>query len=392
MNKNRPLKVLFQSRLDLFDYKGGDTNQIMETKKALESLGVKVDIDLSLSPDLSNYDLVHIFNLDWVCEPYFQIKNAKKQNKPIVFSPIHHSLKEFENYEKNCRYGLARIGNFIIQNQALRDNFRNILKGLIYTKKLYPAIYQFFYGIRNAQRYCLRNSNYVLVQTDLEEKDLKKDFSVQDFKCTKVVNGVNLQEFTKISENLNLPKNIKDNLSNFIYSVGRIEPRKNQLNLIKAFLQLKKEDSSKYRNLSLFFSGAFNSHHPTYNSKFKKLLNENRDCIFHTGFISQQDLSYLFSKCKVYIVPSWFETTGLTFLEAAYCGAKSLVASGERTKEYLEDNALYCDPSKIQDIKVRLQEALNKNTVLNDLKKEVENKYTWEIAAKDTLKVYNLLK
>jgi len=42
------MKILFQSREDLFTTLGGDTVQILKTKQELEKLGYKIDIDCSI--------------------------------------------------------------------------------------------------------------------------------------------------------------------------------------------------------------------------------------------------------------------------------------------------------------------------------------------------------
>lgn len=57
------MKVLFQTRTNLYSSPGGDLIQIQKTKQFLEKLGVIVDISLEFEPDLSEYDIVHIFNL-----------------------------------------------------------------------------------------------------------------------------------------------------------------------------------------------------------------------------------------------------------------------------------------------------------------------------------------
>ena len=225
------MKILFQSRLDLFDKRGGDTIQMLETQVSLEKLGIAVDINCSLNLDVSSYDIVHIFNLDWVCETYPQIYNAKKQGKKVILSPIHHSQEEFERYENKSRYGLMKLGNFLIPNQPLREEARNLVKGIIYPKKLKPAVKQLLMGIRRQQKESIEMSDYILVQTNLEAKDLKKDFGVPDFKWVKVVNGIDGSKFKGQSSKVK----IKSKRSKVILCVGRVEPRKNQLNLIKAF-------------------------------------------------------------------------------------------------------------------------------------------------------------
>ena len=192
------MKVLFQSRVDLFDKPGGDTTQLNETKRALEHLGIEVDIDNTLDVDVSKYDLVHVFNLDWVCEAYWYIKNAKKYNKPVILSPIHHNLGEFKRYEQEYRWGLAKLGNFILPFQPLRDSSRNLIKGLLDKRKFKPALFQFLFGIRKEQRLAIEKADYVLVQTLREASDLKFAYKPsKNFKWKKVVNGVNIEKFMK---------------------------------------------------------------------------------------------------------------------------------------------------------------------------------------------------
>ena len=67
------MKVLFQSRKTLYSVPGGDTTQITKTKEYLEKLGVEVDVSLELNPDVSRYDIVHVFNLMRPLELYLQV-------------------------------------------------------------------------------------------------------------------------------------------------------------------------------------------------------------------------------------------------------------------------------------------------------------------------------
>lgn len=380
------MKVLFQSRVDLFDRPGGDTVQMKETKKALEKLGITVDINNSLNVNLTNYDIVHIFNLDWVCEAYLYVKNAKKYNKKVVLSPIHHNLTEFKRYEKENRWGLAKLGNFLIPFQPFRDSTRNLVKSFFDLRKLKPALIQFIVGIRREQKYVLDNCDYVLVQTNKEATDLKIAYKPKKvFRWKKVVNGVNIEKFSH-PDFTGAKKLINEDT--YIFCVGRIEPRKNQIALIEAVSQIKKSEPLRYSNLKVVFAGAVNSHHPTYAKKFKKYLKKFPFTIY-LGFVEQNILAAVYKNAKVFAVPSWFETTGLVYLEAVVAGCTSVVASGDRAFEYLDKNGIYCDPGSLSDIKKALKIALNKNTVSTNFKNKVKVLYTWDKAAKQTLQVYN---
>lgn len=79
------MKILFQSRKTLFTAPGGDTTQILKTKEYLEKAGCIVDITLELEPDLSGYDIVHVFNLMRPQELYLQVRNAKSSIKRLLY-------------------------------------------------------------------------------------------------------------------------------------------------------------------------------------------------------------------------------------------------------------------------------------------------------------------
>ena len=98
------MKVLFQSRKTLYSAPGGDTTQLLKTKEYLEKLGVEVDISLELEPDLTGYDLVHVFNLMRPQELYLQVRNAKRQHKKVALSTIYGPYAE---YEKKARGGYS---------------------------------------------------------------------------------------------------------------------------------------------------------------------------------------------------------------------------------------------------------------------------------------------
>ncbi|MFH1565731.1 MAG: glycosyltransferase [bacterium] len=371
------MKILFQSRLDILTKRGGDTVQMLETKASLEKLGVFVDINCGLKADVSEYDIVHIFNLDWVCETYPQILNAKKQGKKVFLSSIHHSLMEFERYEEESRYGLMSIGNMLISNQPLRDTARNILKGFIYPRKLSPALSQLFTGIRKQQKLSLELSDMVFVQTKLEAEDLIKDFKTKNFKWKKIINGIDEKKFK--NQRLETREGIEENI---ILCAGRIEPRKNQLKLIQAY------EGIKGSGTKLVFVGSLNKHHPTYIKKFLDSVKMSNGNIQYRGFVEQKKLCALYSKARVFISPSWFETTGLVYLEAAVCGVLSIVASGERAKEYLGENALYCDPGNVLSIQDALSLALKTHTVKKGFADYIKKTYTWDNCAKEIKRFY----
>ncbi len=372
------MRVVFLARSDLYTVPGGDTVQIENTAKELRNLGVTVDVATHLGADIAKYDLVHIFQLDWIPETYFYVKEAKKAGKPIVLSPIHHAELEVKKFDDKYTFGLRKLVGFFVRRQEHRDILKNIYRSIFDHSKFLPTIKGALYGYRRAQKEALALSDIVLVQTDKEADDLQKTYGV-NFKWQKIVNGVS-DQFLHTGEFKN-----KLDFKDYIICVGRIEARKNQLNIIEAVKLLRQEKG--FSTTRLVFLGRRSNYHKSYIAKFDREL-KFHDWIVHPGFIPQEDIPSYYHFAKVGISASWFETTGLTSLEALFCGT-NVVASGERAKELLGDLAVYCDPADVVSIKSALMTAVGRSAPT--VPEEFRKVYTWQTAAKQTLEVYHAL-
>ena len=89
----------------------------------------------------------------------------------------------------------------------------------------------------------------------------------------------------------------------------------------------------------------------------------------------------------MHVLPSWFETTGLSSLEAAAMGCNIVITNKGDAKEYFMEYAYYCDPESPPSILKAVEEAARNpmNTNLPDL---IRKKYTWHEAAQKTLEAY----
>ncbi len=378
------MNILFQSKSDLYNPRGGDTIQMEKLAEEIKKLGHSVNIDLTLNPDLTNYDLVNIFNINHIVEFYPQFKNAKKQNKKVVISPIYHSIKDIERWEKLNSYGYRKLlNNLGITNQYVRDYFKNIYK-IVFEKKynkLVPLINQIFMGTKNQQIEVITNSDMVFVQTLQEVEDIKSELKIDNFKFKHVVNGVD----TFYSDlNADEIKN-KFHLDKYILEVGRIEPRKNQLMVIDAYEKLL-IDGKVDKEIKLVFAGDKNTHHHTYFTIFREKIIKNPNIIY-LGFLPYSDIQHLMTGSMLHVYPSWFETTGLLNIEALWAGTK-VVASGERVKEYVKHYGEYCNPADVNSIADAIIKSLNSDINLSEVKDYIKNNFTWEIAAKQCVRYY----
>jgi len=217
-------------------------------------------------------------------------------------------------------------------------------------------------------------SDYVLTQTELEAEDLEKLYGVK-FKWEVIPNGV--------SDDFLHPKELKNifDFEDYIVSVGRIEPRKNNLNLIAAVKELRKEMEE---DLQLVFVGKKSNKHKEYTDLFELEL-KNSPWIKFVNYLHYSQMPSVYRFAKVCASTSWFETTGLTLLEALFMNTNA-VSTSSRAREILGDLCSYCEPNDIKSIKDALKKELVRRRPV--LPSQFKKEFTWENTAIRTLDVY----
>lgn len=366
------MKVLMQSRRNFFTLRGGDTVQLEKTKAELEKLGVEVDFSLEFEPDLSSYDLVHLSNVTRIQETYLQVKNAKKHGKKIALSTIYWPMEEFE---KQGQVGIRKFVNsfFGIDNQERIKAFARFIKDKesrnVATRNLWRI------GYTKMQQYVVNNVDYFLPNSEMEMDEFCRSFNVKKERYTVIPNAIDAT-IAKEQDNSEIPNEFKK-YKDAIICVGRIEPRKNQLSLVKAL------DQSGYK---LVLVGAVSENQKGYFDEIKEIMDKNKD--FH--YISKIDnskLYQLYKVCRVSTLPSWLDTPGLVSLEAAAMGCNLAISSKGSTTEYFGKYAEYCFPDDLNSIKKAIDKAYNKPKS-EELKTLIFDNYTWEIAGKKTFEAY----
>ncbi len=369
------MKVLMQSRKNFFDLRGGDTVQLEKTKAELEKLGVEVDFSLEFEPDLSKYDLVHLSNVTRIQETYLHVLNAKRQGKPIALSTIYWPMEEFE---KNGQIGLRKFINshLSIDREEKIKAFARYIKDKnsrnISTKNLWKI------GYTNMQKYVVNNVDYFLPNSEMEMDAFCESFGIKKANYKVIPNAIDAN-IAKKQEDADVPQEL-ELYRDAIICVGRIEPRKNQLSLVKAL------DQSGYK---LVLVGAVSNNQKKYYSAIKKIMDRNPD--FHyIPSVENSKLYQLYKVCRVSTLPSWLDTPGLVSLEAGAMGCNLAISSKGSTTEYFSDYAEYCLPDDIPGIKKAIDNAYAKEKN-NQLKQRILKNYTWEIAGRKTLEAYNEL-
>lgn len=367
------MKVLFQSRTNLFKAPGGDMVQMLKTKEYLEKLGIKVDISLELEPDLNEYDLVHLFNLMEPQDIYIQMLNAKKQNKKIALSTIYGLYTEFE---RKARGGFfQKLANILSPYQI---GYIKVLVKHYKEKRMHKGVYKMlFKGYYGMMKDIVDNTSVFLPNSHSEMKRVANEFKLKNYKYVSIPNAIDKTVFSSESEN-NVKANPYEKFKDCILCAARIEGRKSTLNLVRAI---------KDTDYKLVLVGNESQNQKEYVQQVHKESGEN---VFFLGAIPHEDLKNLYKMAKVHALVSWMETPGLSTLEAAAMDCNIVITKKGDTEEYFEDYAFYCEPDNIESIKKAIEKAYN-SSINPKLKQKILTHYTWEETAKQTLNAYNIM-
>lgn len=221
----------------------------------------------------------------------------------------------------------------------------------------------------------------IIVPTEFVKNDLIK---LQPFTRSKIAVTLEASE-PPIQAKAQKPAKISQP---YILYVGSAFPHKNLPVLLKTMEYLGSSHSEV--NLVLVGKKEF------FYTELEVLADQSavRSKIHFTGFVSDEELKWLYENAKAYVFPSLSEGFGLPGLEAM---AHNLpVASSDATclPEVYKDAALYFDATKPEEIAATLSTILSDNVVADELRvkgQKVLKQYSWKKMSQETLDIYNSL-
>ncbi len=157
---------------------------------------------------------------------------------------------------------------------------------------------------------------------------------------------------------------------------GRVEPRKNQLGVIRAFKSLGRNG----RRLLLF--GSMGGMHPAYERAVRKELEPG--WVEYRGNVPVEELAAAYASAKGAILASFFETCGFSAMEAITHGAQVCISDTPYTREFYEGHAVFCDPFFVPSIRAGIEKMLavpapDRNGFLRPFSREAVARETREV-------------
>ena len=329
-----------------FQAPGGGENQLVQTSRSLQSLGVNV---WPFSPWVDRIDEARLLHLYGMSREGLELARvAKSQGIAVALSPIcwfaPRALLALAPNRARAAFDLAKW------------SARRVVRRL-----------------PDWRRELLNLADAVLPNSHAEAQQLETLFGVDRRSIQVVSNGVD-PRFAHASPNLfrerfgDLP---------FVLYVGRIEPRKNVLHLIRAV---------KLARLPLVIMGAIVPGHERYAERCRQEENGSVTWIDRVDHANPL-LESAMAAARVFALPSWFETPGLAALEAAAAGCSIVITPYGCTREYFGDRVEYARPGHVSEIALSLKRAWISHP-LPEWSERIVRDFSWSSAALATKEAY----
>jgi glycosyltransferase involved in cell wall biosynthesis len=164
----------------------------------------------------------------------------------------------------------------------------------------------------------------------------------------------------------------------FVYA-GAIHPRKNLMNLLKAFSVFKKRQQT---NMKLILTGRLAWKYDSFIENLKSY--KYRNDVLMTGYVEEDELVKIIGAAYGMVYPSLLEGFGVPVLEAMQSDVPVITSANSSMQEIAKDAALYADASSHADIAdkmMMLYKDENLRKQLIEKGRQTARQYNWDKTA-----------
>lgn len=240
----------------------------------------------------------------------------------------------------------------------------------------FPEFFPLSYKIKNFALFYLsaKRSDYILTVSKYSKEKIEEHFKLKNILITPnaVVNEF-FNNYSKV-EAQNYVQN-KFNCKDYFLFVSRREPRKNHLNLLKAFVE-----NNHFNKYELLFVGSNDINDKIFELYYKSLPIEVKNKVVFLENVNFEDLISITRAAKIAVYPSFAEGFGIPPLESIAANIPTICANKTAMSDFDFMSDFLFNPSSVEEINEKINYALNFDTN-DELKEIVKQKYSWVTSA-----------
>lgn len=255
---------------------------------------------------------------------------------------------------------------------------------------LIPLLYPKWYGSQfeyydSSIRKCAKEADKIIAVSECTKRDIVEQYGISPDKIEVVYNGLSPTKlFADDARGEAVPE--LEN-TDFIFSVSGLGPHKNQGGLAEAFLLYKRRHPGA--NVKLVLTGPVRKYEVV-----REILKKNKDVAEHvifTGFVSDEQLIWLYRNALAFIYVSFYEGFGLPILEALSVGKAVICADAASMPEVGGDAVAYCNPHAIESIETAIDRVVSDMAYRKSLEEKAGKRaavFSYRKAAEELMKIY----
>lgn len=340
------MRVLLACPDRLLTREGGLRTQVLRTAEELRGLGCAVSLFNSWETyRRSDFDLAHCFSMD--SHMYFKAKAIIEYGIPIAFSSV--------------MWRVGSVPAIRLAVEFIRRLPKRLMNDVVCCRELSTL----------ARR--------ILPNTAAEADWLQRAIGVDRQKCGVVPNGVDdLIEDASVSIPADWPQ------GDFVLCVSALIKRKNLPLLAKVAMEC------EYPTVLV---GPHTD--PDVMAELHAIQRTRPGMLYLPGPLAQTDprLAAAYRRCRVFCLPSNYETPGIAALEAALKGARIVITEVGGTREYFGNDAIYLKPQSTRSLRDALTAGwqLGRPQDAEGVRQKLLSEFSWRAVAEKTMRQYEQL-
>ncbi len=252
--------------------------------------------------------------------------------------------------------------------------------GFKHFPELYTPLERIYHSF--CMDFSTRHAIKIIAISQATKKDLIDIYHVDEKKIEVIYHGFDKDKFYPAQKPAG--EKIKA-LMPYIFFIGRLEAKKNIVNLIKSYGLLRQNDQIKEK---LVLAGRPGYLYEDIKKEIDALPAKIRQDVIELGYVPDEEVGDLSRYASVFAFPSRFEGFGMPLLEEMACGVPVVASNTTSIPEIVGEAGLLSDPDDAEKFSYNLEQAitnidLRKKIIEKGLKRSAE--FSWEKCARETL-------
>ena len=242
---------------------------------------------------------------------------------------------------------------------------------------------------RHSARLAIRRANRILTVSEFSKREIMEVYNIPENKIVVTHLGYDPEKYhpeASSSDVSGAMNNYRLSRPFFIY-IGRVEEKKNIVNLIHAFSIFK-----GWRGIGdpikLFLAGSYG--YGIKRIKAEIVARKMEDHIVMPGYVPDEELPGLLASAEALVFPSRYEGFGLPIIQAQASGTPVLTSNTASMPEVGGDGALYVNPDASEQIAQGMKRIVDEANLRDQLRLagfENVKRFSWEETARKTMNV-----